>query len=491
MKTLRDIPVVYICPAHNEKYLKRKVHMDLLLKNLGFKNVTMFKSGTEAYPTCLVQATIDVLTSRLDDEPFILLEDDVDVTEWWDLNKPLIFPQDTDAMYLGFSKCGGSATLNLNDGPSQVSRISNTHIKIHNMLGAHAILYVSRRYKQAVLDEMYEILDKVGHLNDVALSRIQSKYNIYGYHYPMFYQSAAFDGPEDITKFRYNFETHTPNDKDIIFVSALKDIGRGEWKTAFPRSTDAYIADFYSAYENLDKTFKLVVFVEEPVRHKLEKLNLPTNIELRDYTEVENTFFDKYIESHKAIIHSDEYQNKIPWHRKHLPEHIYAEYNLANHNKVNFVSKVKKLYPDFQFYSWIDFGMTDPKTSPTPEIEYTSLSHKIHYSQGLDIVYHDPDTLLCLNEIYIRGGQFIVHRSLVDEFESVYDNMLEYLTSKNITDDDQAIVFQLYHKYPHMFQLHKHPADRALFITLATTHPLTQTPFGEQCALPPAPEPTT
>lgn len=209
MLNLVDIPVVYICPAHNDKYLKRKVHMDLLLKNLGFKNVTMFKSGTESYPTCLAQATIDVLTSRLDDEPFILLEDDVDVTKWFDINKSLIFPQDTDAMYLGLAMGAGSTTLNVDDGPSQITRISNTHIKIHNMLGAHAILYVSCRYKQAVIHEMYRILSKVGHHSDVAISRIHSKFNIYGYHYPIFCQSNIINGFNTGTHFRFKFETQS------------------------------------------------------------------------------------------------------------------------------------------------------------------------------------------------------------------------------------------------------------------------------------------
>ena len=245
MLNLVDIPVVYICPAHNEKYLKRKDHMDLLLKNLGFKNVTMFKSGTEAYPTCLAQATIDVLTSRLDDEPFLLLEDDVDITKWFDINKSLIFPQDTDAMYLGLSMAAGSNTLNINNGPSQISRISNTHIKIHNMLGAHAILYVSRIYKQAVIDEMYGILSKVGHHSDVAISRIQSKFNIYGYHYPLFHQSNIINGFNTGTNFRVNFEGRpTIVTAYYRIKSKHSDESYTEWYRNFFQSVTANVVCF-------------------------------------------------------------------------------------------------------------------------------------------------------------------------------------------------------------------------------------------------------
>lgn len=176
------------------------IHM---LHTAGFKNVEMFKSGTERYPSCLVQANIDILSSRLDDTPFLLIEDDVDITQWFDITKPLYIPSNTDAMYVGFSKYGGSKTINLYEGQSEISRISNSFIKIHNMLGTHAILYVSRRYKQSVIDELNKILDQPDYNSDVIISRIHNNYNIYGYHYPLFYQNAALGGAQDATYFRY------------------------------------------------------------------------------------------------------------------------------------------------------------------------------------------------------------------------------------------------------------------------------------------------
>ena len=74
---LIDIPAVYICPDHNPKYNERKQHMDTLLKSIGFKSITHFKSGTEEYPTCLAKATIAILNQFLNDEPVIIFEDDV------------------------------------------------------------------------------------------------------------------------------------------------------------------------------------------------------------------------------------------------------------------------------------------------------------------------------------------------------------------------------------------------------------------------------
>ena len=70
---LVDIPVVFICPSHNEKYLAREKHMHELLQTIGFKSITHHKSGSEAYPTCLVNATVDILNKHMNDEPVINL----------------------------------------------------------------------------------------------------------------------------------------------------------------------------------------------------------------------------------------------------------------------------------------------------------------------------------------------------------------------------------------------------------------------------------
>jgi hypothetical protein len=197
---LLDIPVVFICPDHNEKYRTRRDHMFSLLKNTGFRNVTHFKSGTEAYPACLVNATIDILKSHLDDNPVLILEDDIELFKQFDMETEFKHPPDCDAFYLGFSMDGGSRTINLHDGPSIVQKVSDTHIRILNMLGGHAIVYISKTYKQQLISSL---LSHTGYYNDVVMSRIQPDFKVYGYHYPLFYQSAIFGGAESRTKFEF------------------------------------------------------------------------------------------------------------------------------------------------------------------------------------------------------------------------------------------------------------------------------------------------
>jgi hypothetical protein len=201
-----NIPVIFICPSHNEKYLAREKHMYELLHTIGFKSITHYKSGTEEYPTCLVNATIDILNKYMDDEPVIILEDDIEIYKDLNSETTIDLPEDSDAFYLGFSKSGGSKTHNSDEGPSDIKKISDTYIQIFNMLGAHAILYKSKKYKERIIKELTIIKKIKGYYNDVVMSRLHPDYNIYGFHYPLFYQSIKWGNvqhTENFTRFHF------------------------------------------------------------------------------------------------------------------------------------------------------------------------------------------------------------------------------------------------------------------------------------------------
>lgn len=201
MKLIFDIPVVFICPDSNEKYSIRKEHMFKMLNDKGFKNVTMLKSKSDIdYAKCVSEATIDILKKNLNNDPILILEDDVVTTDWLTYLDVLHYPQDADALYLGYSLLGGSKTINNHQGYFVAKRYRQ-YIKVENMLGAHAIIYISLQYKQRVIQELSNLPE---YHSDVIISRIQSEYNIYSYLYPLFYQSSKFDiRNEPITKFHF------------------------------------------------------------------------------------------------------------------------------------------------------------------------------------------------------------------------------------------------------------------------------------------------
>lgn len=193
---IQDLKVIYICPDNNDKYKERKIHMDTILKEMGFNDIIHHKSGHEEYPICLKKATIDILTKYID-WPFLLLEDDVMPTGHFEFD----FVPEADAIYLGLSKSGGVDCY---------SHYSASQIRLNNMTGTHAVLYISKQYKQAVINVLQENLniEPMGPL----ISNLQSKFVILANRKPIFYQSEHIGSSNEIN-------THI----EIIYQPIIKD----------------------------------------------------------------------------------------------------------------------------------------------------------------------------------------------------------------------------------------------------------------------------
>ncbi len=182
---IQDFKVVYICPDHNEKYHKRKLHMDKLLREIGFTKIVHFKSGNESYPLALNRATVTILKQNLD-EPIFIMEDDIEFTG---INT-FKFEHDTDAIYFGLSKYGGHPTLPVNLGSLTVEPYNETQVRVKNMLAAHCILYISRKYKEAIINAIENDMDTI---QDVTMSRVQPYFKVLANRKPSFYQSRNYN----------------------------------------------------------------------------------------------------------------------------------------------------------------------------------------------------------------------------------------------------------------------------------------------------------
>lgn len=251
----------------------------------------------------------------------------------------------------------------------------------------------------------------------------------------------------------------------IIFVTAFKDIGREKWNV-YSRSNEIYFANFMKLAENID--YNLVCFLDDNYYDLFDKRMFKQNIHLFKYSEV-NSFYNKYIDSEKNIINSIEYKNKIPDDRKDNPEHWSAEYNLVNHSKVNFVAHTKKIYPDYEYYSWIDFGCISTNLRDIPKFidinKLNSCYKKITYIT-IDKFPEQPileEEMLKTHTIYIGGSQFIVHTDLVYEYEKKYDELLQKWKDIKNSDDDQNAVFQIYFKNKDIFNLYEKSPWFSLF----------------------------
>ncbi len=274
-------------------------------------------------------------------------------------------------------------------------------------------------------------------------------------------------------KVMQNFQKHltklmNPYEKNtIIFTTAFKDIGRKDWDI-IPRSNETYISDFLKLANNID--YKLIVYVEDNIYNILKSYTFKSNIILINLNTV-NTFFDQYIENERKMINSLEYKQKIPKDRDGAPEHWCADYNLINHSKINFIADTKKLFPNYEYYGWVDFGLVQNNFDIIPKnIDFSKLDERMTFSilkqPNMPI---DANLMLRSHDIYFTGGHFIAHNNYVNIYEYLYKQKLDEWKSKVICDDDQNLILQLYFDNPSIFQLYLMNTWRSLFSEFLNT----------------------
>lgn len=248
----------------------------------------------------------------------------------------------------------------------------------------------------------------------------------------------------------------------IIFVTAFKNIGRENWYF-LGRTVQEYCIFFNELANTI--VYKLLVYLEDDIFDQMNQVKFHSNIIFMRSNTV-YTFFDEYIESERQIIQSDEYREKIPYRRKDLPEHLYAEYTLVNHSKINYIVDAKRCFPMYEYYSWIDFGCIRncPENVPTL-INFSKLRRAIMF-----LALKQPpaenisaDEMLSSDDVYLAGSQYIVHTDLVELYYTIYKEMLDSWRCLCICDDDQNLNLQLYFKYKEYFYLYEYPEFFSLF----------------------------
>ena len=210
---ISEFKVVVVCPDHNERYNYRKVQTHKLLEKIGFKDIVHYKSSTEEYPTCLRKANIEILKKYID-EPILLVEDDLGFTGI----DTIEYEEDVDAYYFGYSRSAGHPVANCDLGKAKFVPYSDNYVRVINTLSTHAILYLSKKYKQAVIDLLSQHLDKPLH-QDIMMTRIQNDYKILAPKKPIFFQSRRFDAPEECTNFTLEDDlTFGPAQKEVVLT---------------------------------------------------------------------------------------------------------------------------------------------------------------------------------------------------------------------------------------------------------------------------------
>ena len=255
------------------------------------------------------------------------------------------------------------------------------------------------------------------------------------------------------------FAANPSTNESILFITLYKDIKRSSWQH-YTMTNDDYVTYFLNILNYM--TYDTIVFVEQHIFDLImtrSNNTVKSNIQFVNIDNfIQNTFFTTLMERDQAVMNSDTYKNKLAYHRRFNPEHLYSEYNLINHSKISFIKQANAYYK-YDYYAWIDFGYVRNSDLNIPRnINVSVLPKKIMYNcfRHPDINDQiDPNVLLQLDDILIMGGSFILPNSLVDTYERLYEENLIQLYDQYITDDDQNVVVQINYNHPELFHLLK------------------------------------
>lgn len=134
--------------------------------------------------------------------PCLLLEDDINTTEWY--KEIFNIPDDADAVYLGTCLNGLHPDWKKRDAnhaccsnPTVLDR-TEEYYRISGMLTTHAILYITDNYKKHCIN----IIDQDNGNNhcDVLMASRMQDFRVYACKYPMFYQDCLQDNKDAYEK---------------------------------------------------------------------------------------------------------------------------------------------------------------------------------------------------------------------------------------------------------------------------------------------------
>jgi len=170
----------------------RRAHMTRLCGKLGLNWRWLEAVKCSPGPIGCGLSHIAALTTAQPDGPLLLLEDDIEPTEHF--QSEVTIPDDADALYIGTSHYGGLEAYRFRPSLAAIAaeHRSTGLLRIHSMMSAHAILYLTDRDRRAAADAIVSAIAVERSPPDQGLAAIQTHYSVYALHQPMLYQSAAF-----------------------------------------------------------------------------------------------------------------------------------------------------------------------------------------------------------------------------------------------------------------------------------------------------------
>lgn len=190
---IRDIPIYYI---NLDSDIEKKNKIENILLNAGFKNINRVSglTGTTSVNGC-ARSHQNVLQNIKFQGPFLVLEDDVNITE--DFNPKIEVPENSDAVYLGTTLAGRISGKTTH--PPIARKENKDYYQIYNMLSAHAILYTSEDYVK-FLSRVIKLALEFDTHQDIIRASSMKFFSVYAISKPMFFQDDDKGDVRIITK---------------------------------------------------------------------------------------------------------------------------------------------------------------------------------------------------------------------------------------------------------------------------------------------------
>lgn len=187
---LREIPFYYINLKRDEQ---RKKNVESLFKSLGIKEFHRLDATLHSNGFAGCARTVSDFLHNITSGPFVIVEDDIDVKNW----DPIIeIPDGADALYLGIS---GWGRMNGHSGPFvQWKHIDEKIVRVYNMLGGHAIVYLTPDWVEICRRASYHAGYIIESFFDIQYAELQRFFNVYAIDDPYFYQTSS-DGNQKVT----------------------------------------------------------------------------------------------------------------------------------------------------------------------------------------------------------------------------------------------------------------------------------------------------
>lgn len=177
---LRKVPAVYM---NLKQHTEKNNSMQTLLKKCGFETILRVEGPyrPDNPPSGCAGAHYNGLCEI--EPPFILFEDDCRLHNF---KSEIEVPDDSDAVYLGISQWGRYWQFS---GPFvHYEKLNSDIVRVYNMLGGHAILYLSEEYVNMCRRICYHASEIIGYNQDPGFAEVQKYFNIYSVNDPFFKQ---------------------------------------------------------------------------------------------------------------------------------------------------------------------------------------------------------------------------------------------------------------------------------------------------------------